>query len=139
MTIVVDASVAAKWFAEEEHTDRAEALLEDYEQLRAPDLLLPEIANIAWKKAIRGEVTRAQAQLMTATVRHYIPNLQPVERLIEQALDIALRLNHPVYDCLYIACAKACDGIVVTADKRLCAAVESTDMAASVRHLADAV
>jgi len=50
-----------------------------------------------------------------------------------------MALPHPVYDCLYIACAEANDGVVVTADMRLCQAVRQTAFAGLVRHLEDAM
>ncbi|HEX4158156.1 MAG TPA: type II toxin-antitoxin system VapC family toxin [Rhizomicrobium sp.] len=49
MTLVIDSSVAAKWFLEESGSAEAEAL-----QLRddviASDLLIPEVLNTIWKK-----------------------------------------------------------------------------------------
>ncbi len=49
MTLVVDASVAFKWFAQEDGTDRALVLLEREEPIVAPDLIVAEICNAAWK------------------------------------------------------------------------------------------
>ena len=54
MKWVIDASVAAKWLAPEPDTPLAEALLAD--DLIAPDLLYAEVANILWKKQLRGEM-----------------------------------------------------------------------------------
>jgi hypothetical protein len=51
---VIDASVSIKWGVEEEGTAEALALLSDY-RLEAPELLIPERANILWKKVQRRE------------------------------------------------------------------------------------
>ena len=43
MTLVVDASVAIRWFVALERSDRAEAILESEEALIAPDLIVADI------------------------------------------------------------------------------------------------
>ena len=63
MTYVVDAGVAIKWFVPEPLQDRAQSLLyAEGGQLEAPDFLIAEVANIAWKKAMRQEITASQAK-----------------------------------------------------------------------------
>jgi predicted nucleic acid-binding protein len=36
-------------------------------------------------------------------------------------MDASVELGHPVYDCLYLACAESADAILVTADDRFAA------------------
>lgn len=50
MSLIVDASVAVKWFSEEEQSDLAETLLASMELLIAPDLVIAEIGNALWKR-----------------------------------------------------------------------------------------
>jgi predicted nucleic acid-binding protein len=137
VTYVVDASVAIKWFVRENLHAEAARVLDRAGHLEAPDLIVAEVANVAWKKAVRGEIGRPQAQLIATAMRQYVPTLHPSAGLIEQALEIALALNHPVYDCLYLACAEAVDGILITADRRLCKALADSDYASLAHHLAD--
>lgn len=40
---------------------------------------------------------------------------------IDAALQLAIDLNHPIYDCLYLALAIRLDTHVVTADRRFAA------------------
>ena len=37
--------------------------------------------------------------------------------LVERAVRIALEMDHPIYDCLYLACAESTDSDLTTADK----------------------
>ena len=60
--IVIDASVAIKWVVEEDGTPEALALLEKH-SLSAPDLFIPECANILWKKVRRRELEKNEAIL----------------------------------------------------------------------------
>jgi predicted nucleic acid-binding protein len=134
---VVDASVAIKWFLTEELHDRALSLISYDHQLYAPDLILQEVANIAWKRYMRDDISRRQAQEISRTLHQQFFHLFPSPDLTEQALDIALTLRHPVYDCLYIACAGAVLGTLVTDDRRLVRAVNGTDFQETVLHLTD--
>ena len=137
MTYVVDASVAVKWFAEEEFSDQAFRLLDDTSLLEAPDLIVTEVANTIWKKTTRGEFSPENAGIIVAAIPHYIRSFRPSPGLIERALEIAFQLNHPIYDCVYLACAEVLDSILITADERLRKAVEGTDHALRLRHLED--
>lgn len=56
MTLVVDASVAARWFLAIEKADAAVALLTSGERLIAPDLVVVELTNAAWKATVFGNV-----------------------------------------------------------------------------------
>ncbi len=137
MIFVVDASIAVKWFVRENLHDEAHRLLDHRDALTAPDLIVAEIANVAWKKAIRGEISRDQAQAIATEISQHIPAFYPSADLIERALKIALDVNHTVYDCLYIACAEAVSGVLVTADERLVEAVENTELAPFARYIGD--
>ena len=42
-----------------------------------------------------------------------------ISALIERAARLAFQIDHPLYDCLYLACAEFTDSALITADKRL--------------------
>ena len=135
MNLVVDASVAVKWFVKEPLRAEARHLVERSDALYAPDLLFAEVANAAWKMARRNEIDRDQALAMVARVGDPIARVFPSSLLCDRALDIALALEHPVYDCLYLACAELAGAVLVTADERLCAALAGGPYAGLARHL----
>jgi len=135
MSFVVDASVALKWFVPEALSEAAEELLLSSAELHAPDLLVVEVTNAAWKKVLRGEIRRSQAKLMAVAIHRGGPTLYPSEIFIERALEIALALDHPVYGCLYLACAESLEAALVTMDARLLKLIENTAFRAMVRPL----
>lgn len=134
MTVVVDASVAAKWFIRGNGRKQALKAL-DAPSRHAPDLIVAEIANVAWKKAIRGEVTTDQARFISAAVARYFAVLHRSEALVHRAMEIALTLRHPVYDCLYLACAERAGGRLITADRKLLATLQRTEFASIAIHI----
>jgi len=116
-TFVVDASVAIKWVIEEPGTIAALGLRRH--RLLAPDLIVAECANILWKKVRRHELSREEATLAARLLARAEIELAPMRRLLEPATKLALQLDHPAYDCTYLALAadQACR--FVTADESL--------------------
>jgi predicted nucleic acid-binding protein len=134
VTLVIDASVALKWVLDEPGKDAADALLD--EDLIAPSLWLLESANALWRRARRGEITAAQADDRLATLFDAPVTNTAIEDDLPSATALASSLNHPVYDCLYLALALREDSHVVTADVRFHAAVaQSSALAGRVRLL----
>ena len=137
MTIIVDASVAVKWFVEETLHDEARRLVKYQREIQAPEFILIEVANVAWKKAVRKEISNDQVRAIVHMIPQFIPVLLPSSTLLERATELAIELTHPIYDCLYIACAELTDAVLVTADARICEAVAAGPYAAHVRHLSE--
>ena len=115
--LVIDASIALKWVVQEDGTDQA-LVLRQHARLIAPDLLVPECANILWKKVQRKELTRDEALLAARLLQGAEIELLPTRSLLEQAARIAIELDHPAYDCLYLALAMENGCRFVTADER---------------------
>ena len=124
--VVVDASVAAKWFLPENGealADRALALLDQYDkkevQFVVPDLFYVEIASAIWKAVRVGRVPRAfgDQALVLLTQREFatVPSL----KLLDSAFQIATAYGRSVYDSLYVALAVQTKSQLITADERL--------------------
>jgi predicted nucleic acid-binding protein len=133
--IVVDASVAVKWFVPEPLTDEAVALLEGPLEMLAPDLIYPEAANILWKKVGRGEIEPRDARDVLAALVRVPLSVVPSSTLVEAALEIALVHRRTAYDGLYVALAVAREAVFVTADGRLVEALRGGPLASRVEAL----
>ncbi len=114
---VIDASVAIKWVIAEPGTEAALRLLGH--ELCAPDLLAAECANILWRKARLGELTAREAALAARLLERAEIDLIPMRRLLDRALALAVALDHPAYDAMYLALAESTGRCLVTADARL--------------------
>ena len=116
--LVVDASVALKWVVEEEGSEAALAL--KGRDLAAPSLLRVEAANALRTLAARRAITPAAAlNLLSLLQEAPVTVVEPDDALERRALEIALELGHPVYDCVYLALAEGMGRQLVTADGRL--------------------
>ena len=128
MSLVVDASVALKWFVPEVRSEAARALLDREDDLLAPDWLLIEVANCLWKAGRRGSIDPPQSHKILATVEE-IFHLLPSAPLVRRAVELAQDLDHPVYDCLYLAAAEEAGAPLVTDDRGLVAAAKTHGLA----------
>ena len=122
--VVVDASVAVQWFSAEDGSASAARLLESDHTLVAPDIMPLETANAWWKKARRGDmepeaVTRAVSRLLAIGIA-----LAPSAPLLPRAIGLAVDLQHPVYDCIYLVLAVERGVPLASSDERLRRAAE---------------
>ena len=117
MACVIDASVVVKWVLDEPGSEAALALAR--ERLLAPDLLDVECASVLWKAVRRGELRPEEAAERLALIAEAPIERLPGAVLLPGAMRHALRLGHPVYDCLYLEAAAWTGLPLVTADCRL--------------------
>ena len=124
MIAVLDSSVAVKWYAAEEGSEQAAALIGS--PLAAPDLIRLEVGHALWRKVRRGEMRREQAD---AALPHLTAALAllPADPLTEQALEMAFEAGHPVYDCVFLAAARLLGVPLLTADRELASRIGGTD------------
>jgi predicted nucleic acid-binding protein len=116
--LVIDASIAINWVVEEGGTDLALAL-QLQARLMAPDLIVAECANILWKKVQRKELDKNEALNAARLLQSAEIELVSTWGLMEPATRLAIELNRPAYDCLYLALAVENGCRFVTADERL--------------------
>ena len=134
---VVDASVVAKWYFQEEHSDRADALLEQSNEILAPDILLVEVAALAWQRARRGEINEATADRIVAELRKVPLDLRPTAELVSAALPLALQKGITLFDGFYIALAVQSGCPLITADRHLYDALRTDPLAEHALWIGD--
>jgi predicted nucleic acid-binding protein len=122
---VIDASVAIKWLIDEPLSEQAARLLDADLPLLAPELIYAEAANALWAIARRGQIRAAdvrEALDVLADVPLAVPS--SMKQLMAAAASLAGDLDHPVYDCMYLALALQEQRPVITADRRFVAVVQ---------------
>ncbi|OJX68514.1 type II toxin-antitoxin system VapC family toxin [Magnetospirillum sp. 64-120] len=134
MSLVVDASVAVKWVSESPGWQAAGELI-GRDTLMAPDLIWPECGNALWRYVGAGLMGAEQARQGLTTIGCLFDRVVPTGPLMEDALALACRLKHPVYDCVYLALARSLGSKLVTADRKLVARLAETDLAGLAENL----
>jgi predicted nucleic acid-binding protein len=128
--LVVDASVAAKWFLPakgETLVEEAVRLFHQYARgevrFLVPDLFWAELGNLFWKAVCQNRWTYTSAEAaLTALEERKLPTISS-SVLLDLAFRIATVFDRTVYDSLYIALAVHSKAQLVTADERLANAV----------------
>ena len=119
--LVIDASVAAKWFIPEPDSMKALKLrnkhIEGSITLMAPDLLIYEIANaLSYHPDIEGEALKEDLEALFMIDIELIP---PSSEYIAAVAETARLNSVTVYDSSYITLAEATATNLITADKKL--------------------
>lgn len=127
-SIIVDASVAIKWFVPEIHAIAAVGLLDKKIKLLAPDLIFAEVGNILWKKWRLKELTIDIANAILNDFKRVPFEVHEHEGLLNTAWHIATTYNCTVYDSLYVALAEIENGLLVTADSALYKTLKKTSL-----------
>lgn len=124
--LVLDASVAAKWFlprSGEPLAEEALALLRRFAdgdvEFAVPDLFWAEFGNILWKCVRSNRLSQKSATEALTDILHYGLPTAGSRELADDALAIALATGRTVYDAIYVALAVQKDAAFITADERL--------------------
>jgi len=128
MIIVIDSSVAAKWFFDEEHSMAALNLLDNPFELNAPDFFFLEMKSLLCKRARRLELSITEAFEMDDEIRSMPIQSYPTIALRERAFELALEMKSSIYDCLYLALAEVLDGRMVTADRKFFLSLQNSPL-----------
>ena len=127
--LVLDASVAVKWFllSEEPWKIQALGLLDRYRaeefEVVVPDLFWAEFGNVLLKATRQGRCTATEAEESLGRMKALgIPTV-PSAALLERAFIIANQYGRSFYDSLYVALAVSLEATLITADERLANAV----------------
>jgi len=124
--VVLDASVAVKWFLPEKVetlTREALALMDGCRkkeiQIIVPDLFWVEFASVLRKAIRRGNYSKDSADAALATMKDLdFPTVSSLE-LLEKAFEIAMTFERTVYDSIYVALAVQTQSQLITADEHL--------------------
>ena len=120
--IVVDASVAVKWFFPEQGSDAAQAVLLGADKLMAPALICVEVAAAITRKVRLSELLSREAEaacdLWFRALSTGVVTLSPDQDDLPAAVTLALQIRHPLQDCLYLALAVRNQIALITADPK---------------------
>src|ERR1700680_4751844 len=123
--IVVDASVAAKWYLPEAGRTEALELQEGPDQVVARDVILMEVAGSITRR-VRAEKKEERLapdvalsrcvkwfRLLDQAVISFIPEVE----LLQQAVELSVEIKHTLQDCMSLAAARGLNARLVTADR----------------------
>jgi predicted nucleic acid-binding protein len=106
----------------ERGAEAVRAMLWKAEKLIAPALIRVEVAAAVTRKVRLGELQADEAEetcrLWVSGLRRGVVTLNRDEESLDEAIDLALEIQHPLQDCLYLALARRVEGTLITADPK---------------------
>ena len=117
--LIVDASVAVKWFVPEERSALADEMASSGCALRAPRLIRIEVASALIKKARQKLVEPQHVAEYLGLLSRYFDEIADHEPMMAAAIAMSVDIDHPLYDCFYVQMARMQGGVLVTDDLRL--------------------
>ncbi len=127
--IVVDASVAIKWFIPEVHSLHAARLFKKSAKLLAPDLIMAEVGNILWKKCRLKALEINEATEILNSFQRMPLDIYETKQLLNTAWAIATQHQRTLYDSLYLALAETTGCPLITADRAFFNALQNSHLA----------
>ena len=118
-SLVLDASAVVRLICHDPVAESWAAQLGQASMVLAPELMLTEVANALWKLERKASLSGVDPQMLLAEARDLVDQFEPDRALQAEALALASHLDHPVYDCLYLALARREAATLLTADQRL--------------------
>jgi predicted nucleic acid-binding protein len=121
--LVIDTSVAVKWFLNEPHTAEALAIQRAVQHGTfhglAPDLIYAEFANTIWKHVRQGRVDVHDGESIIAACLRLPIEAVPSHALLLPAFRIACAAGVSMCDALFLSLSEEVKGDMVTADAQL--------------------
>lgn len=138
--LVVDTSVAVKFYLPEEFMEEARRLRDTVDdglvEMIAPNTIQPEFWNALWQKRRREELSPEEARSIWEEFAEDPIALYKPEDLMPRAIEVA-DTGVIIYDALFIALAEATNTVVTTADDRLLRTLKGTPFARHARHISN--
>ena len=125
--IVIDASVAVKWYRPEANSDGAlEVLVANAPNIRAPDTFAVEVASALVReanidKAWAPDALTSLTQFQALCENGGLSLVRATPEFLTASANLAINLGHPLKDCLYLALAMKLGCELVTCDARFAA------------------
>ena len=119
--IVIDANVAVKWYLPENGTAAAIELTTGGNRLIAPELIRLEVLSAITRGARNNKATaseaRAQCERWLNNLTDGAVSLVPEQDLLQDAVELALKVKYALLDCMYLAVARRLEAPLLTADR----------------------
>ncbi|MBZ8181549.1 type II toxin-antitoxin system VapC family toxin [Oscillatoria salina] len=128
--LVVDSSVAIKWFIPQPYSSEAQKILNAYQSgsllLLAPELIYAEVGNIVWKLSRFQGLSETDAVAILDGFCSINISVTPLASLLNDAYQLAVTHERSVYDSLYVVLSLRQNCQFVTADQKLVNAISGT-------------
>lgn len=124
--VVIDASVALKWFLKEEGTEEALRILDELTSFIAPDLIFREMHAVLTKRVRMNYLDLDEAIALKERMGQMPCKTIPYDRIDAFAFELASTIPITLYDACYLALAIEFGTLLYTSDRKLVNGLKNT-------------
>ena len=117
--IILDCNAALAITQEHAEGCAFQSLMLEGEETVAPRFFKVELANALWKLVRAGVMDQDGAKGHIEAANNLVSEFCEDDELVVEALSEAVRLNHPVYDLMYLVLARRHAATLFTLDRKL--------------------
>jgi len=119
MNIVLDSSAAVEIVLNKADSKIFSEKIAKADLVIAPELFISEISNVAWKyHKLAGYSSENSFDLAVDGIM-LVDEFIAAMSIWKEALSEAIANGHPVYDCLYLVCARRNNALLLSKDNKL--------------------
>jgi len=119
MRLVLDASAAIEVALDRGQARQLAQVLEEADEVLAPELLVPEVVNTVWKYHQFENLNLRTCDRALEFALGLVDVLVPCQELYREAFLLARTARRPAYDTFYLALARREDAAFLTTDSAL--------------------
>ena len=119
MRLVLDASAAIEVALDRGQARQFAQVLEEADEVLAPELLVPEVVNTVWKYHQFENLNLRTCDRALEFALGLVDVLVPCQELYREAFLLARTARRPAYDMFYLALARREDAAFLTTDLAL--------------------
>lgn len=119
MIVVLDASASVEIVLQRDDAEQLGDVVRQADWVIAPTLFISEVTNVFWKYQVMIDYPYASCEKSIeqaiALPDDYLNEID----LYREAFNMACKLNHPIYNVLYLILARRNSALLLTMDKKL--------------------
>jgi predicted nucleic acid-binding protein len=117
--VVLDASAAIKIVYQQPSKEKLSQYITNADWVIVPDIFISEVTNVFWKyHQFEDLPLDISENLMNKTIR-LIDDVIETGDLYQEAFSFSCQTHHPIYDSMYLICARRHNAILASADNKL--------------------
>ena len=119
MIVVLDASAGIEIALSRIDAMKYETIITNASKVISSDLYKAEVANVLWKYHKSGLLNKNEVTQRLHYCTELVDEFIDIDEKNEEALNEGIRIDHSIYDLLYLTLARRNGAILLTQDKKL--------------------
>jgi len=119
MIVVLDASAGIEIVLSRSDAMKYETIITNASKVISSDLYKAEVANVLWKYHKSGLLNKNEVTQRLHYCTELVDEFIDIDENNEEALNEGIRIDHSIYDLLYLTLARRNGAILLTQDKKL--------------------